>query len=74
MTCTVIGFPLGASDSAVKAFETTRSVEMGADEIDMVINVGALKDAKYDYVRDDISAVVKAANGKTVKVIWRHVF
>ena len=69
MTCTVIGFPLGASDSKVKAFETARAVEVGADEIDMVINVGALKDGKYDYVQSDIKAVVDAADGKTVKVI-----
>lgn len=69
MTCTVIGFPLGANDSEVKAFETARAVKMGADEIDMVINVGALKDKDYGYVRDDIHAVVEAAGGKTVKVI-----
>lgn len=69
MTCTVIGFPLGASDSSVKAFETRRAIEMGADEIDMVINIGALKDEDYDYVRDDIKDVVLAAEGKTVKVI-----
>ena len=69
MTCTVIGFPLGASDSEVKAFETAKAVKEGADEIDMVINVGALKDKEYGYVKDDIQAVVKAAGGKTVKVI-----
>ena len=69
MTCTVIGFPLGANDSTVKAFETKRAVEMGADEIDMVINVGALKDKDDDYVREDIKQVVLAAQGKTVKVI-----
>ena len=69
MTCTVIGFPLGASDSKVKAFETARAAEVGADEIDMVINVGALKDGDYDYVQADIKAVVDAAGGKTVKVI-----
>ncbi len=69
MTCTVIGFPLGASDSEVKAFETAKAVKEGADEIDMVINVGALKDKEYGYVKDDIQAVVKASGGKTVKVI-----
>lgn len=69
MTCTVVGFPLGASDSEVKAFETTRAVKMGADEIDMVINIGSLKDKDYDYVKNDIKAVVEAADGKTVKVI-----
>jgi deoxyribose-phosphate aldolase len=69
MTCTVIGFPLGASDSKVKAFETARAVEVGADEIDMVLNISAMKDKDYDYVREDIKAVVDAAGGKTVKVI-----
>lgn len=67
--CTVIGFPLGATTSATKAFETSEAVNSGADEIDMVMNIGALKDKDYDYVCDDIKAVVDAANGKTVKVI-----
>ncbi|WP_142263658.1 deoxyribose-phosphate aldolase, partial [Staphylococcus agnetis] len=53
----------------VKAFETTNAIENGADEIDMVINIGALKDGRYDDVQKDIEAVVKAAQGKTVKVI-----
>ncbi|TQR10612.1 deoxyribose-phosphate aldolase [Psychrobacillus soli] len=68
--CTVIGFPLGASTSAVKAFETTNAIENGAEEIDMVINVGALKDQDYNFVQKDIEAVVEAAKGKAiVKVI-----
>lgn len=68
--CTVIGFPLGASTSEVKAFETTNAIENGADEIDMVLNVGALKDGDFDYVQKDIEAVVQAAKGKAiVKVI-----
>ena len=68
--CTVIGFPLGASTSEVKAFETTDAIEKGADEIDMVLNVGALKDGDFDYVQKDIEAVVQAAKGKAiVKVI-----
>ena len=67
--CTVIGFPLGANTSAVKAFETKDAIENGADEIDMVMNIGALKDKNYDLVRDDIKAVVDAANGTLVKVI-----
>lgn len=67
--CTVIGFPLGASTSAVKAFETKDSIANGAGEIDMVINIGALKNGEYDLVRDDIKAVVDAANGTLVKVI-----
>lgn len=67
--CTVIGFPLGASTSEAKAFETRDAIEKGATEIDMVINVGELKDGNYDYVQKDIEAVVKAANGTLVKVI-----
>ena len=67
--CTVIGFPLGASTSAVKAFETKDAIANGAGEVDMVINIGALKNGEYDVVRDDIKAVVDAANGTLVKVI-----
>lgn len=68
--CTVIGFPLGASTPEVKAFETTNAIENGADEVDMVINIGALKDKNYDLVERDIKAVVDAAKGKAlVKVI-----
>ena len=67
--CTVIGFPLGANTSAVKAFETKDAIANGADEIDMVMNIGALKDKNYDLVRDDVKAVVQAANGTLVKVI-----
>lgn len=67
--CTVIGFPLGANTSAVKAFETKNAIANGADEIDMVMNIGALKDKNYDLVRDDIKAVVEVANGTLVKVI-----
>lgn len=67
--CTVIGFPLGANSTATKAFETKQAVSDGATEIDMVINVGALKDKDYDTVYRDIEAVVEAANGTLVKVI-----
>lgn len=67
--CTVIGFPLGANTSAVKAFETKDAIANGADEIDMVMNIGALKDKNYDLVRDDVKSVVEAANGTLVKVI-----
>ncbi len=67
--CTVIGFPLGANTTAVKVAETENAYELGCDEFDMVINVGALKDNMDDYVKNEISAVVKAAKGKTVKVI-----
>ncbi|MCO4330258.1 deoxyribose-phosphate aldolase, partial [Staphylococcus hyicus] len=69
LVCTVIGFPLGANTPEVKAFETTNAIDNGADEIDMVINIGALKDGRYDDVQKDIEVVVKAAQGKTVKVI-----
>lgn len=67
--CCVVGFPLGAMATEAKAFETKYCMENGADEIDMVINIGALKDKNYDYVKSDIEEVVKAANGKVVKVI-----
>lgn len=68
--CTVIGFPLGASTSKTKAFETTDAIENGAGEIDMVLNVGALKSKDIELVKRDIEAVVHAANGKAiVKVI-----
>ncbi len=67
--CTVIGFPLGASTSATKAFETKDAITNGAEEIDMVINIGALKSEQYDVVENDIKAVVEAANGTLVKVI-----
>lgn len=69
LVCTVIGFPLGASTTETKAFETKDAISKGADEIDMVINIGKLKDKDYDYVLNDIKAVVKAAKDKTVKVI-----
>lgn len=67
--CSVVGFPLGAHTSFIKAAETERAVADGADEIDMVINVGALKDKDYALVESDIEGVVKAAQGNTVKVI-----
>ncbi|MCY9666241.1 deoxyribose-phosphate aldolase [Paenibacillus alginolyticus] len=68
--CTVIGFPLGATTSATKAFETTNAITNGATEIDMVINIGALKDGNNDVVENEIKAVVEAAAGKAiVKVI-----
>ncbi len=69
-TCVVVGFPLGAMSTAAKAFETRDAVESGAGEIDMVINVGALKDKDYQYVENDIKAVVAATEKKAlVKVI-----
>ncbi len=69
LVCTVIGFPLGANTTEVKVFETKDAITKGADEIDMVINIGRLKDQDYDYVLKDIKAVVAAAGDKTVKVI-----
>ncbi len=67
--CTVIGFPLGANTSEVKAFEAADAVKNGAQEVDMVINVGMLKAGDVDYVTRDIAAVVKAAGDALVKVI-----
>ena len=67
--CTVVGFPLGATTSAVKAFETRDAIAHGAQEIDMVINVGALKSGLMDQVEADILAVVEAAGDVPVKVI-----
>ena len=69
-TCVVVGFPLGAMTKEAKAFETTQAIENGATEIDMVINVGALKEKNYELLKEDIEAVVNAAKGKAlVKVI-----
>jgi deoxyribose-phosphate aldolase len=67
--CSVVGFPLGAMATPSKAAETAQAVADGADEIDMVINVGALKEQNIDYVRQDIQAVVEAAGSAPVKVI-----
>ena len=69
LVCTVIGFPLGASTSAVKAFETKDAIANGAGEIDMVVNISGLKDGNDELVESDIRAVVEAANGTLVKVI-----
>lgn len=66
---TVVGFPLGANRSDVKAYETSKAVEDGADEIDMVINVTALKNKDYDFVVNDIKAVKAACQNKPLKVI-----
>lgn len=69
-TCTVVGFPLGANTTEVKALEAKNAVENGAQEIDMVINIGALKDKKIDLVKKDINDVVQAVKGRAiVKVI-----
>ncbi|MBR6007637.1 MAG: deoxyribose-phosphate aldolase [Clostridia bacterium] len=68
-TCCVIGFPLGMNATRVKAFEAAAAVEDGAEELDMVINVGMLKAGDAAYVKNDIKAVVDAAKGRLVKVI-----
>ena len=66
----MVGFPLGMSDTGVKAFETKAAIEDGAQEIDMVINVGALKDKKYDYVKNDIHTLKEVCGSDIVlKVI-----
>lgn len=67
--CTVIGFPNGYNTTAAKASETADAVENGADEIDMVINIGALKEKNYSFVLEEIKAVKKAAAGRVLKVI-----
>lgn len=68
-TCCVVGFPLGAMTSAAKAFEAREAVENGAQEIDMVLNVGALREGRDAFVKEDIRAVVEAAKPAIVKVI-----
>lgn len=67
--CTVVGFPLGATTTEAKVFETKEAIKHGASEIDMVINIGAVKNKDWDLVLADIKAVVKAADTKIVKVI-----
>lgn len=67
--CTVIGFPNGYSTTAAKCFEATDAVENGADEIDMVINIGEVKNGNFDFVLDEIKAVKAACKGKLLKVI-----
>ncbi len=67
--CCVVGFPLGAMDTASKCFEARTAVENGADEVDMVINLGRLKNREYDAVRQDIAAVKQAIGDKVLKVI-----
>ena len=67
--CTVIGFPNGYSTTAVKVFETADAIANGADEIDMVINIGDLKDKRYDEILAEINAIKGACNGNILKVI-----
>ena len=67
--CTVIGFPLGANTSAVKAFEVDDAIKNGAQEVDMVINIAKLKDKDYEYVKNDIKAVVDASKGRALSKV-----
>ena len=69
LVCTVIGFPLGANTKEIKALETLDAIKNGADEIDMVINVGKAKEHDFAYIEEEIKLVVASAAGKTVKVI-----
>ena len=69
LVCTVIGFPLGMNTKEVKAYEAIDAVSKGADEIDMVINIGALKDKEYSYVKEEIEEIRDSISGKTLKVI-----
>lgn len=67
--CTVIGFPNGYNSSSVKVFETKECIKDGADEIDMVINIGKLKEKDYGYILEEINEIKKACDGKILKVI-----
>jgi len=69
LVCTVVGFPLGQMSTKAKVFETKDAIENGADEIDMVINIGRLKDKDYSYVTDEIKQIKDTCGNKTLKVI-----
>lgn len=69
LVCTVIGFPLGQMTTKAKVFEATDAVEIGADEVDMVINIAKLKDHEYDYVLNEIKEIKKTVGNHTLKVI-----
>ena len=69
LTVTVVGFPLGANTIETKVYEAIDAIEKGADEIDMVINIGALKDKDYDYVKKEIEEVRDSIDGRPLKVI-----
>ena len=69
LVCCVIGFPLGAMSTEAKVFEAKDALSKGADEVDMVINIGRLKDRDYDYVTDEIAQIKEAVGDKTLKVI-----
>lgn len=67
--CTVVGFPLGANTTSTKAYEAIEAINNGADEIDMVINIGALKNKDYDYIKEEIEEIRDSIDGKTLKII-----
>ena len=67
--CTVIGFPNGYNTTSTKVFETAQAVKDGADEIDMVINIGKVKESNYEYILNEINEIKEACNGKLLKVI-----
>ncbi len=67
--CTVIGFPLGQNTISAKEFEAINAVQEGADEIDMVINIAAIKDGNYDYIKEEIETIRDSIEGKTLKII-----
>lgn len=67
--CTVIGFPLGMNTIETKEFEAINAIEHGADEIDMVVNIGAVKDQEYDYVKKEIETIRDSIGGRVLKVI-----
>ncbi len=69
LVCTVVGFPLGSNSTKVKVYETKEAIKSGADEIDMVVNVGKVKEADYKYVKAEIRKIKKACGDKTLKVI-----
>lgn len=69
LICTVIGFPLGSMTTDAKVFEAVDAIKKGADEVDMVINVSALKDGEFDYVRNEIKSIKEAIKEHTLKVI-----
>jgi deoxyribose-phosphate aldolase len=69
LVCTVIGFPLGANTTETKVFETTDAIQKGADEIDMVVNVGKVKEGDYSYIENEVRAIKEACGSRTLKVI-----
>lgn len=69
LVCTVIGFPLGANTTETKVFETLNAISKGADEIDMVVNVGKIKEQDFDFVQEEIRQIKEACNDLTLKVI-----